>query len=60
MTEATITDAAAEARRAYQRKWQRANADKVKEYQRRYWQKKANEAAEAAELSEGDRSQGED
>ena len=40
-----MNEAAAEARRAYKREWQRKNADKVKAYQSRYWEKKAREAA---------------
>lgn len=43
-----MTDAAKEARRAYKRKWQQDNPDKVKAYQARYWEKKAKEAAAAA------------
>lgn len=40
-----MNEAAKEARRAYKRKWQRDNADKVKQYQANYWNKKAQEAA---------------
>lgn len=40
-----MTIEAREARRAYKRNWQRNNPDKVKEYQKRYWEKKAQEAA---------------
>ena len=42
-----MTDKAKEARRAYKRKWQRENRDKVKEYQTRYWNKKAEQAEQA-------------
>lgn len=35
---------AAEARRAYKRKWAKNNPDKVKAAQERYWKKKAAEA----------------
>lgn len=42
-----MNEAAKEARRAYKRKWQRENPDKVKAQQERYWNKKA--AAAAAE-----------
>lgn len=31
------------ARRDYYKKWRKANADKVKEHNRRYWAKKAAE-----------------
>ena len=44
-----MTEAAKEARRAYKRKWQRENADKVKGYQEKYWNRKAEEAAKAKE-----------
>lgn len=49
---------AAEARRIYRRKWQQDNKDKVREYQERYWTKKAQEMekkqqeAEEAEAQE--------
>lgn len=44
-----MTKAARETRREYHRKWQRENPDRVKEYQRRYWEKQAerNQADEA-------------
>lgn len=42
-----MNEAAQEARRAYKREWQRKNRDKVKEYQNRYWERKAQEAAAA-------------
>lgn len=38
-----LTDKAKEARRAYQRKWRHDNKDKVKEHQKRYWNKVAEE-----------------
>lgn len=41
-----MNEAAKEARRAYKRKWQRENADKVKRYQENYWSRKAQEAAQ--------------
>jgi hypothetical protein len=40
-----VTDAATEARRAYKRKWNAAHKDKVKEYQKKYWERKAAELA---------------
>lgn len=36
------------ARREYYRKWRKANADKVKEHNRRYWAKRALEAKKNA------------
>ena len=47
-----MTDKALEARRAYKRKWSADNREKVKEYQDRYWEKRAEQ--EAAE-QEADR-----
>lgn len=34
------------ARRAYKREWQRRNPEKVRHYQEKYWQKKAEQAAQ--------------
>lgn len=42
-----MNEAAKAARRAYKRKWQRENRDKVKQYQEKYWNRKAQEAAAA-------------
>lgn len=36
-----MTDAAKEARRAYEKEWRAKNPDKVRERNRRYWEKKA-------------------
>lgn len=36
-----LTQAAKEARRAYQREWRRKNKEKVKDNNRRYWERKA-------------------
>lgn len=46
MSNTEMTAAAAEARREYKRKWNRANKDKVKAAQARYWERKAQQAAE--------------
>lgn len=35
------SDMAAEARRAYYKRWRAANKDKVKQYNQAYWQRKA-------------------
>ncbi len=40
-----MTEAAAEARRAYRRAWYKNNPEKQKEYQARYWTKKAQAVA---------------
>ena len=42
-----MTDAAKEARRAYKRAWNKKHPDKIKEYQAKYWNKKAEQAAAA-------------
>lgn len=36
-----MTDAAKEARRQYQRQWNKKNPDKVRAAQARYWERKA-------------------
>ena len=40
---AGMTEAAKLAKREYFRKWKKANPDKVKLYQERYWERKAQE-----------------
>ena len=40
-----MTEEAREARRAYKREWAKKNRDRVQEYTRRYWEKKAESAA---------------
>lgn len=42
-----LTQAAIEARRAYQREWRRNNKDKVKANNRRYWERRAQKEAMA-------------
>ena len=44
-----MNEAAKEARRAYKRKWQQENRDKVKKYQADYWNRKAAKAAAEAD-----------
>ena len=46
MTETELREKAAEAKRAYQREWYAKNKDKCRERNRRYWRKKALQAAE--------------
>ena len=41
-----LSKGAAEARRAYYREWNKKNPDKVREKNRRYWEKKAAETKE--------------
>lgn len=50
-----MTDEALEARRAYKRKWSRDNRDKVAEYQRRYWERKAQQKQEGGVADGGER-----
>ena len=40
-------DAATKARREYMRRWRKNNPDKVRENNRRYWEKKAKEYRES-------------
>ena len=50
----TTAITAAEARRAYYRAWRAANKDKVKQYNKKYWQRKAEQLErEAAGEKEG-------
>ena len=44
-----MTDAAKEARRAYKRAWNHNNPEKVKAHRERFYEKKAAEAAAAAQ-----------
>ena len=51
-----MTAQAAEARRAYKRNWAAEHPEKIREYQRRYWNKKG-EQAEAEVPSRSDTEQ---
>lgn len=44
-----LSKEAREARNAYFRKWRKANAEKVKRYNSKYWEKKAQEMQNDAE-----------
>ena len=44
--ETKIESAAKQAAREYQNEWRRKNKDKVKEYNRKFWEKKAREKLE--------------
>ena len=44
-----MTKEAKEARRIYKREWNRKHPEKRREYNKRYWEKKAAQAAAAAE-----------
>ena len=50
-----MSERALEARRAYKRKWYAANKEKNKEYQERYWQRKADLAAADPEQDDSER-----
>lgn len=43
-----ISDNAAELRRAYQKAWRAQNKDRVREYNRRFWEKRAEKHGESA------------
>ena len=47
-----MTEAAKQARREYKRAWNRKNRDKVKEAQRRYWEKRARITQEQTDAQE--------
>ena len=47
-----VNDAAAEARRAYKRKWNAEHKEQNRQYQKAYWARKAAELAKAGK-SEG-------
>ena len=44
-----LSQEANEARNAYYREWRKKNKEKVKQYNEKYWKKKANEMQEQAE-----------
>lgn len=48
MTEKQIRKAIAEKRNAYMREWRRQNPDKVREANKRYWQKKVERKRQEA------------
>ena len=47
-----MTKEAQELSREYQREWRAKNKDKVKEYNRRYWQKRAEKLQKGCESNE--------
>ena len=42
----SLSEAAKRARREYKREWNRRNRDKVKEAQKKYWERKARQESE--------------
>ena len=56
MQEMELSKQALDARREYQRQWRAANPDKVRERNRRYWERRAARmAAEAQDEQKKDR-----
>ena len=49
-----LSEAAKEARRAYKRRWNMQNPDKVKAAQARFWEKQARKKVETDEREEND------
>ena len=47
-----LSEEAKEARRAYKRAWNKANPDRVRAAQARYWEKKAREMTEEQPANE--------
>lgn len=45
----SIADAGREARNAYKREWYRKNKEKQREYERRYWNRKADSDTQKTE-----------
>lgn len=58
MADAKLTDAARDARNAYQRAWRAKNKDKVRENNQRYWAKKAAEMAVSDKGAEENENEG--
>lgn len=48
---------AAELRRAYQKEWRAKNKDRVREYNRRFWEKQAEKQSEIAAERQTDTSE---
>jgi len=50
---ARMSSAAREAKNAYLRQWKRDHPERIKEYERRYWEKKAQQAEAFLNAQEG-------
>lgn len=48
----SLSEKARQARRDYQNKWRSINKDRVKNYNQRYWEKKAAELAASKQAGE--------
>lgn len=53
MAEMTLQEKAAQERREYFRQWRKRNPDRVRENNRRYWEKRAAKKAEKEEEQGG-------
>lgn len=51
-----MTQQAIEARKAYKREWAKQNPDKVRQYQKSYWEKRAAEEAAGAAATASEQS----
>lgn len=47
MPQVTLSKEAKEAQKAYRKKWREEHPEKVREYEARYWEKRAKQAIEA-------------
>lgn len=47
-----MTEEAKKARREYMRNWERANKDKLKAYEEKYWNKKAEQKSQEETIKE--------
>lgn len=45
----SISEKVAEVRRAYQKAWRAKNKDRIREYNRRFWEKQAEKQSEITE-----------
>ena len=50
-----LSEAAKAARRAYSKKWRDANKERIREHTRVYWEKRGQQALEAAERDSQDK-----
>lgn len=55
----TMSEPARDARRAYQRQWAHKNKNRIREYERKYWEKKAGKKSEEGKPETGGGQNGE-
>lgn len=53
-TKETLSAAAIEARKQYKRDWNAKNRDKLKQYQKRYWERKAADTTSSKAVKQCD------